>query len=195
MTTSTAKFDEIAFAKQLNCFEAAMETDLNQRNSDVGKKWEFNFETEQPALQKTFSWDEVRAVDEETRPTLQLTRSVQSKPKLSLGNFSEKSSLFKSDNANRSSLFGCQSQITDSTVAESMLDHSGSSYVASSIGKGSILDFNFGRRTSLAMNLQMRRKTEQAKESRISSDISSLNDRSSQIEEGVKNSINSAVPK
>jgi len=44
MTTSTAKFDEIAFAKQLNCFEAAMETDLNQRNSDVGKKWDFNFE-------------------------------------------------------------------------------------------------------------------------------------------------------
>jgi len=76
-----------------------------------------------------------------------------------------------------------------------MLDNSGSSYVASSIGKGSILDFNFGRRTSLAMNLQIRRKTEQVKNSCVSSDISSLNDRTSIIEEGVKNQINSAVPK
>lgn len=77
-----------------------------------------------------------------------------------------------------------------------MLDNSGSSYVASSIGKGgSILDFNFGRRTSLATNLQIRRKTEQTKDSRVSSDISSLNDRTSIVEEGVKNAINSAVPK
>ena len=35
--------DDIAFEKQLNSFEAAMQNDLNHRNTEVAKKWEFDF--------------------------------------------------------------------------------------------------------------------------------------------------------
>ena len=42
------KQDEIAFAKQLNDFEASMQKDLNQRSSEIAKKWEFDFSLEKP---------------------------------------------------------------------------------------------------------------------------------------------------
>ena len=41
-------FDEVGFTKQLNTFEAAMQNDLNHRNSEVAKKWEFDFDVELP---------------------------------------------------------------------------------------------------------------------------------------------------
>ena len=40
--------DEVGFTKQLNTFEAAIQNDLNHRNSEVAKKWEFDFGMEQP---------------------------------------------------------------------------------------------------------------------------------------------------
>ena len=43
------KQDEIAFAKQLNCFGAAMEKDLNHRTSEITKKWDFDFTMDKPA--------------------------------------------------------------------------------------------------------------------------------------------------
>ena len=40
---NNVKFDEVAFTKQLNTFEAAMQSDLNRRTDEVGAKWDFNF--------------------------------------------------------------------------------------------------------------------------------------------------------
>ena len=51
------KQDEIAFQKQLNDFEAAMQSDLDKRSSEVGKKWEFDFSLEQPILASNASAD------------------------------------------------------------------------------------------------------------------------------------------
>ena len=51
------KQDEIAFQKQLNDFEAAMQSDLDKRSSEVGKKWEFDFSLEQPILASAASAD------------------------------------------------------------------------------------------------------------------------------------------
>jgi len=63
------KQDEIAFAKQLNDFEAAIAKDLNQRSSEVAKKWEFDFSMELPTLSKNLSWDQVsNASMRQTRP-------------------------------------------------------------------------------------------------------------------------------
>ena len=38
---NNVKFDEVAFTKQLNTFEAAMQSDLNKRTDEVGAKWDF----------------------------------------------------------------------------------------------------------------------------------------------------------
>ena len=35
--------DDIAFEKQLNAFETSMQSDLESRNSELSKKWEFDF--------------------------------------------------------------------------------------------------------------------------------------------------------
>jgi len=51
------KNDEIAFAKQLNEFEASIDKDLKTRSSEVAKKWEFDFSLETPALCKNLSWE------------------------------------------------------------------------------------------------------------------------------------------
>ena len=42
------KFDEVAFSKQLNSFEAAMQSDLDKRTSDTSSKWSFNFSEGKP---------------------------------------------------------------------------------------------------------------------------------------------------
>jgi hypothetical protein len=46
---SNAKFDEVAFTKQLNNFEAAMQNDLNSQVSDTSSRWNFNFSHGKPA--------------------------------------------------------------------------------------------------------------------------------------------------
>ena len=51
--------DEIAFAKQLNDFEASMQSDLQSRTSELSKRWEFDFESEAPTLSKKMSWEPV----------------------------------------------------------------------------------------------------------------------------------------
>ena len=43
------KFDEVAFNKQLNSFEAAMQSDLDKRTSDTSSKWNFNFSEGKPS--------------------------------------------------------------------------------------------------------------------------------------------------
>mgnify|MGYP000850233360 FL=1 len=57
---SQTKFDEVAFNKQLNVFEAAMQDDLDERANQAALKWEFNFATQQPTHQKTFSCEPVQ---------------------------------------------------------------------------------------------------------------------------------------
>ena len=61
----TKQFDEGAFNKQLSIFQDAMVTDLNKRNSDVGKKWEFDFEMGEP-----FEQSKLEQTQQETRPTM-----------------------------------------------------------------------------------------------------------------------------
>ncbi len=49
--------DEIAFQKQLNEFEASIQSDLDSRTSELSKKWEFDFANEAPELSKKMSWE------------------------------------------------------------------------------------------------------------------------------------------
>ena len=73
------KQDEIAFAKQLNDFEASMQKDLNQRSSEIAKKWEFDFSLEKPlesatndaASMKKMQWEPVHT---EVVESIQATR-------------------------------------------------------------------------------------------------------------------------
>ena len=53
--------DDIAFAKQLNDFEASMQSDLQERTSELTKKWEFDFASDQPTLSKKMSWEPVES--------------------------------------------------------------------------------------------------------------------------------------
>ena len=55
--------EEIAFAKQLDQFESAMEEDLNQRAEEVSQKWDFDFAKEQPSLSKNLSWEPIQTVE------------------------------------------------------------------------------------------------------------------------------------
>ena len=78
------KQDEIAFQKQLNDFEAAMQSDLNKRSSEIGKKWEFDLSLEQPlesaanteTSMNKMTWEPVKTLDvpqaqlQATRPRL-----------------------------------------------------------------------------------------------------------------------------
>ena len=183
--------DEIAFAKQLNDFEASMQSDLQSRTSELSKRWEFDFESEAPTLSKKMSWEPVESAPvKPTRPRLQIV-----KPKMSIGNLTDKDNsltqAFSAGLANRSSLFG-PSEHSESTAADSMF--SGGSIVGS-LGKNSFVDFSMsmGRRTSIAQNLQLRRRTEVAQESALRSDESSLNERSSTIEEGNVNVIQPSI--
>lgn len=50
---NNVKFDEVAFTKQLNTFEAAMQSDLNKRTDEVGAKWDFNFAEGKPSEAKS----------------------------------------------------------------------------------------------------------------------------------------------
>ena len=95
--------------------------------------------------------------------------------------------VFSAGLANRPSLFG-PSEHSESTAADSMF----SSSIVGSMGKGSFVDFSMsmGRRTSIAKNLQIRRRTEVVTNEHVrGSDDSSLNERSSTIEEGNVNVI------
>ena len=72
-----------------------MQNDLNQRSSDIGKKWDFDFSKEQPLNSTTdnstdvkmnkMSWEPVKTEDvspslfQATRPRLQIT-----KPKMNI---------------------------------------------------------------------------------------------------------------
>ena len=90
------KQDEIAFQKQLNDFEAAMQSDLDQRSNEIGKKWEFDFSLEQPLtsansdtsmnkMMGMMTWEPVKTEDvpqaqlQATRPRLQIQ-----KPKMNI---------------------------------------------------------------------------------------------------------------
>ena len=158
---NNVKFDEVAFNKQLNTFEAAMQEDLNSRVSDTSSKWNFNFSEGRPSEAKSgapsMNWEPISpAIQQQTRPRLLISRPIDSKPKMSLGNLSEKdsnnSNPFQTDFGlgSRFSQVGSVSGVTDSTAAESMF-----SINSSSVGKnGSIVDFGritSGHRTSFAM--------------------------------------------
>ena len=89
----------------------------------------------------------------------------------------------------RPSLFGA-SEHTESTAADSMLSNS----LVGSLGKASFVDFNIsiGRRTSIAKNMQIRRRTE-VDEPHLRPSDGSLNDRSSTVEEGNVNEIQPSI--
>ena len=144
---SQTKFDEVAFNKQLNVFEAAMQDDLDERANQAALKWEFNFATHQPTHQKTFSWEPVQTQQEQTRPRLQI-----SKPKMSLGSITELGQISKGE------LTGSRVSFLNSFTTESTA--AGESMLGSSIGKnGSLVDFglSFGRSTAFARTSTKRR--------------------------------------
>ena len=144
------QFDQAAFEKQLNIFGDAIETDLSKRNSEIGKKWEFDFEMGEPFAQS--SWEQTaKDVDSpQTRPTLiPAVQEIKPRLKLSLGNFSEGGKLFKSDVFSRTSNLGSTSQITESTAADSMMSSSGVKGF-SKFSDVAIINNNTGRRTSIA---------------------------------------------
>ena len=97
------KQDEIAFAKQINDFEAAVVKDLNHRSSEVAKKWEFDFSVELPTFSKKLSWDQV------SNDSMQLTRpKLQLKPKMSISAVNMKENPFTTHiiQNNEQNLFG-----------------------------------------------------------------------------------------
>jgi len=167
-----------------------MENDLKARSSEVAKKWEFDFSMEQPLDQPVFekfmSWEPVSAgIPEQTRPKLQL----QAKPRMCIPMKSMATeNLFGTSLQPRSdsTAFGATSA-TDSTVASSMF---GGSLVGlnCSGGKASLVDFgsclSVGFRTSIVRkNLAGRRATVPVRETSHESEISSLNDRGSNLDE------------
>ena len=163
-----------------------MQNDLNQRSSDIGKKWDFDFSKEQPFDSATdnstdvkmnkMSWEPVKTEDvspsllQSTRPRLQIT-----KPKMNISfmlNNNTKASTpglgqvygqgFGLENNRSSILFG-QSNSSESTVGDSMFSASAFSSVG---GTSSICGLNQSglvRRTSISQNIQVqqtRRNTE-----------------------------------
>ena len=48
-----------------------MQNDLNQRSSEVAKKWEFDFSNEQPQMGKNMSWEPIKTT-QQTRPRMQI---------------------------------------------------------------------------------------------------------------------------
>ena len=155
--------NEIAFAKQLNHFEAAMSNDLNQRSSDVAKKWEFDFSMDQPQMGKSMSWEPVkmtatmrtRAQIPNAKPKMNIAHLINNK-----NNSDGSAQVFFSSAAPRTSIFG-SSVNTDSTVGDSIFNGSN---VNDSIGKSSIGDFSIKmstggwQRTSISQKIQLQRK-------------------------------------
>ena len=134
------KHDEVAFSKQLNVFEEAMETDLTNRTSEVAKRWEFDFSMEQPAEEsgKTMSWEPVTKTPARlSLPAVTLKPRPQ-KQKMSIASFTPGDKMFKPAAEESNCLFGITSQ-TDSTAADSMFSGS----LVGSFGKGSIVDRGF----------------------------------------------------
>jgi len=56
MNKTQHKFDEATFDKQLSTFEAAMKEDLAHRVSEASQKWDFDFASAKPTLQKRLTW-------------------------------------------------------------------------------------------------------------------------------------------
>ena len=56
-----------------------MQNDLNQRSSEVAKKWEFDFSNEQPQMGKNMSWEPIKTT-QQTRPRMQIPQ----KPKMDI---------------------------------------------------------------------------------------------------------------
>ena len=159
----TSKQDEIAFSKMLNNFEAAIETDLNHRNSEAAKKWEFDFSMEQPMISKNLSWQSVSNNDEATTPEPTRPR-VQLKPRMSIGALTANKPDSRFSNmipaqqhiSDQNSIFGI-SHNTESTAADSMF--SGSLVGINSTGLGSNVELSAiggGFRTSIVKNMNRR---------------------------------------
>ena len=164
-----------------------MQNDLNQRSSDIGNKWDFDFSKEQPLDSATdnstdvkmnkMSWEPVKTEDvspsllQATRPRLQITKPkmniscmLKNNTKASTPGLSQVYGQgFGLDNNRSSILFG-QSNSSESTVGDSMFSASqfssvgGTSSICCSLNQSGL-----GRRTSISQNIQIkqtRRNTE-----------------------------------